>query len=145
MIEIYTDGSGTTADKPCGWAFVVVKDGEKVHEQNGSLPKGTNNVAELTAAVKGLAYAALNYRDEEVILVSDSQLVLGYASGGYKIKALHLADLYCKLRKLYNYLEADGRWVKGHSGDEYNELCDKLAKSARLGEADESKQKREKT
>lgn len=141
MIEIYTDGSGTTAEKPCGWAFVVVKDGEKLHEQCGSLPKGTNNVAELTAAVKGLAYALLNHSDEEIVLVSDSQLVLGYASGEYRIKAMHLSQLYCKLRRLYNHLSAEGRWVKGHSGNEYNELCDKLAKSARLEELYGSQEK----
>ena len=134
MIEVYTDGSGTTANTPCGWGFVIVKDGEKIHEQSGSLPKGTNNVAELTAAVKGLAYVVLNHKDEDVVLVSDSQLVLGYASGNYRLKAMHLTELYCKLRRLYNHLGADGRWVKGHSGDEHNERCDELAKTARLEE-----------
>jgi ribonuclease HI len=136
MIEIYTDGSGTTSDKPCGWAFVIVKDGIKIHEQNGSLPKGTNNVAELTAAVKGLAYAVLNHNGEDIVLVSDSQLVLNYANGNYRIKAIHLVNLYRNLRKLYDHLGAEGRWVKGHSGDEYNELCDKLAKSAREAESE---------
>jgi ribonuclease HI len=133
-IDIYTDGSGTTHNKACGWAFVIIKDGEKIHEQNGSLPKGTNNVAELTAAVKGLAYAVKHHDGEDITLVSDSQLVLNYANGTYRIKAMHLVNLYRKLRKLYDHLGANGRWVKGHSGDTYNELCDKLAKSAREAE-----------
>ena len=134
MIEIYTDGSGTTATKPCGWAFVIVQDGVAIHEQCGSLPKGTNNVAELTAAIKGLAYAIVQgyHTKHEITLVSDSQLVLGYADGSYKIKALHLASLYVKLKKLYTYSKATGRWVKGHTGNTNNERCDKLAKSARL-------------
>lgn len=131
MVEIYTDGSGTTANKPCGWAFVVVKDGVKVHEMSGHIDKGTNNTAELTAAVKGLAYAVLHHFGEEVVLVSDSQLVLGYADGSYRIKAVHLTQLYVALRRLYNSLNAKGRWVKGHSGEEFNERCDELAKTAR--------------
>lgn len=144
MIEVYTDGSGTTSDKPCGWAFVIVEDGEKVFEDSGYLEKGTNNVAELTAAVKGLAYVTLNKKGHDVILVSDSKLVLNYANGTYRIKAMHLTDLYCKLRRLYKHLKADGRWVKGHSGDEHNERCDELAKSARLLEGLDGKKEEEK-
>lgn len=143
MIEIYTDGSGTVGDKPCGWGYVIVEDGEKVFEDCGSLPKGTNNVAELTAAVKGLAYAALYKKGhDKYVLVSDSQLVLNYADGNYRIKAMHLTDLYCKLRRLYNHLNAEGRWVKGHSGDEHNERCDELAKTARLEQIDGEEEKK---
>lgn len=133
MIEVYTDGSGTSMDKAGGWGFVIIIDGEKVHEDNGHLEKATNNVAELTAAVMGLEYVDQNLNtNDEIVLVSDSQLVLGYANGSFKIKALHLTQLYNRLRILYKKLNAETRWVKGHSGDIYNEECDKLAKAARL-------------
>lgn len=140
-IEVYADGSGNTFDSDGGYGWRLVVDGVLLNEGNGYLVSATNNVAELTAAIKGLEAAsqyinsaALQSQDsQEVVLVADSQLVLGYASGSYKCKALHLTSLYLQLRKVYQTLGASGRWVKGHAGDEHNEACDKLAKAARVG------------
>ncbi len=138
-LEIYTDGSATTADKPGGWAFVAVLDGKELVRESGHLPSATNNVAELQAAISGLAWYgnAKNSGSPDVSqvtaveLVADSQLVLKYATGEYRCKAMHLTPLYIKLRKLYGEAKASTRWVRGHAGDHYNEVCDKLAKAAR--------------
>jgi len=136
LIEVYCDGSGNTFNSDGGYGFRIVVDGVLKHEGSGYLPKATNNVAELTAAVAGLEWVKSNMSgtlsQHNVYLVSDSQLVLGYASGAYKCKALHLTQLYIQLRKVYQEIKASGRWVKGHSGDEHNEGCDALAKAARL-------------
>ena len=137
-VEIYADGSGNTFNSDGGYGYRIVLDGALSHEGSGYLASATNNVAELTAAIEGLKYVAglrsagirQQYSDE-VILISDSQLVLGYASGRYQCKALHLTQLYIELRQLYKELNCTQRWVKGHSGDEHNEGCDKLAKAAR--------------
>lgn len=139
LVEVYSDGSATTGDKPGGFAFVVCVGGVKVAEGSGHLPKATNNVAEITAAIAGLEYVSTHDLSgvdnessvSEVVLVSDSKLVLGYASGEYQCKAMHLLPLMLKLRKLYRQLNATTRWVRGHTGDEHNERCDVLAKSAR--------------
>lgn len=135
-IEIYSDGSGNTFDSDGGWGFRLIVDGEVKKDGSGYIAKATNNVAELTAAIEGLKYVdaymkAQNISDADVTLVSDSQLVLGYASGLYKCKAIHLAQLNIELKNLYNKLSASTRWVKGHNGDEHNEACDVLAKTAR--------------
>jgi ribonuclease HI len=140
-VELYADGSGNTFDSDGGYGWRCVIDGSLHSEGNGYLTKATNNVAEITAAIVGLehVFKILNTQDvlaqgpHEVVLVSDSQLVLGYASGAYQCKALHLAPLYIKLRSIYGTTKATTRWVKGHSGDEHNEGCDRLAKAARLG------------
>lgn len=140
-IEVYADGSGNTFNSDGGYGWRLVVDGVMHSEGNGYLPSATNNVAEITAAIEGLkAAAAYTVRPEvlasgphEVSIVCDSQLVLGYASGAYKCKALHLTQLYIELKRLYKAAGASGRWVKGHAGDEHNEGCDKLAKAARLG------------
>lgn len=139
LLEIYSDGSATTGDKPGGYGFVVCVEGIKVAEGSGHIPKATNNVAELTAAISGLEYVATHdipgmdgiHTELNVVLVSDSKLVLGYATGEYQCRKPHLLPLMLKLRKLYRNLNATTRWVKGHSGDEYNERCDVLAKAAR--------------
>ena len=130
-VEIYTDGSGTSMGSPGGWAFVVIVDGVKVHEESGSEANATNNTMELTAGLKGLEYASANYAGNDIVLISDSQLVLNFAKGTWECKKLHLALLASKLNTLFKSLNATDRWVKGHSGDEHNERCDVLAGEAR--------------
>ena len=135
-IDVYSDGSGNTFDSDGGYGFRVVIDGVVTYDGSGYLPKATNNVAELMGAIKGLEkckehIASSNVVGATITLISDSMLVLGYASGKYSCKALHLTQLYIQLRQLYNELKAGQRWVKGHSGDEHNEACDKLAESGR--------------
>jgi len=130
-IEVWSDGSATTADQPGGYAFVILVDGVKVHEGSGGLQKCTNNVAELTAAKEGLEYATTTYPDADIVLVSDSMLVLNYTNGTWQCKKLHLAMLHSALRLMFKSFKITTRWVRGHTGEEYNELCDKLAKAER--------------
>ena len=144
LIEVYSDGSATTSDKPGGYGFVICLNGIKVAEGSGHLPKASNNFAEITGAIAGLEYilntdipgvdgecSGGTVQGFRVTLVSDSKLVLGYANGSYQCRARHLLPLMLKLRKLYRQLNAETRWVRGHAGDEQNEACDRLAKSAR--------------
>ena len=134
FIEVYSDGSGNTFASDGGWGYVIRINGEFLYEESGYLPIATNNTAELTAAIKGLEYVmsiAVSV-GARVELISDSQLVLGYASGKWKCKAIHLATLCVQLRKLYSKLNCSQRWERGHQGEVNNERCDELAKSARL-------------
>ena len=146
LVEIYSDGSATTADKPGGYAFVICVEGVKVAEGSGHLLKATNNVAELVAGISGLEYVATHdlsgvdgsNEPLHVVLVSDSQLVLHFADSSWNCKKPHLLPYVLKLRKLYRQLNAETRWVKGHTGDEHNERCDVLAKAARENNKDDS-------
>ena len=133
-VEIYSDGSsdGKTGGVG-GWAYLVLVDGVKVHEASGSEPNATNNSMETAGAVAGLEWVVANHPTcEDVTLISDSQLVLRWASGEYKIKAPHLIPLVIRLKRAFNKLNAKTEWVKGHSGNEFNEAADKLAKAARV-------------
>jgi ribonuclease HI len=142
LIEVYSDGSATTKDLPGGWAFVLCINSIKVAEGSGHLPKATNNVAELTAAISGLEYISthdipgLSEVDggltvPTVCLISDSKLVLGFADGSYNCRKPHLLPLMLRLRKVYRALNATNRWERGHQGEPNNERCDELAKAAR--------------
>jgi len=133
LVEVYTDGSGTSFGSPGGWAYVIVVDGVKVHEGNGSEKDATNNTMELRAAIEGLKYVKSNpqYDGADITLISDSQLVLGFATGRWECKKYHLALLAGTLNGLFKSLSAQDKWVKGHSGNLYNEMCDKLAGEAR--------------
>src|SRR5271170_5311388 len=99
-IEIYSDGSATTVDKPGGWAWVITVDGEKHSEGSGYCPNATNNDMELQGAIQGLkaslqivnstACIGISMANEtfHVVLCSDSQLTLGWASGEYRFNQL---------------------------------------------------------
>jgi len=83
---------------------------------------------ELEAAIRGLNYVVGHklHVGEEVELVSDSQYVLGLASGlSYPKKNVSQA---MELRALMKLTAASSRWIPGHSGDPVNEQCDRLAK-----------------
>lgn len=151
-VEVYTDGSATIASSPGGYGWVILVDGIKHSEGNGYMSNASNNDAELEAAIQGLAAAyrvTINNTDlnsqnlvlPETFLISDSRLVLGWASGHYKFKQVNKMDQFHKLRALIAKMKVKTRWVRGHNGDEHNERCDKLANEARTGI--EKKQKKE--
>lgn len=147
QIDVYTDGSATTKDKPGGYGYVIVIDGFKHSEGNGHMAGASNNDAEMEAAIQGLA-AALKYtktlqgedfdRGDQsmtptVTLCSDSQLALGWANGSYRFKQQDKIAKYQQLQFLVKRLNVKTKWIEGHSGHEHNERCDKLANEARLG------------
>jgi len=57
------------------------------------LGETTNNVAEYTAALEGLKKAA-ELGATEVLLRSDSQLLIHQLTGKYRVKAAHLVPLH---------------------------------------------------
>jgi ribonuclease HI len=138
-IEIYTDGSATVKTKPGGYGWVIVIDGKFHSEGSGSIPNATNNDAELEAAIIGLANAYRMLQEPqppellgrpfptEVTLVSDSQIVLGWVNGTYRFKQITKNNKYESLMRLKKSMNVQTRWVEGHTGDQWNERCDKLA------------------
>lgn len=139
----FTDGGCQGNPGPCAWGAVVIPpDGGASIEGSGFLGHGTNQIAELSAALHGIEMTPVG---AEVLLVSDSQYTLkgltewrrGWEAKGFRnSKGEIVANL--AIWKLL-YAVADQRrvrtqWVKGHSGHEHNERCDVLAAQAiRLG------------
>lgn len=132
MISIYADGSSQgNSTEPIGWAYVIVSEtGAVLAEGSGGFAVGTNNIAELTAAIEGLKKAKELALTGPLELVSDSEYTLKLANGTYiPQKNVQLAE---DLKQLTEELKADTRWVKGHAGNEFNEKCDRLAKTAKM-------------
>lgn len=148
-IEVYSDGSATIASKPGGYGWVIVVEGEKKAEGSGHMSAATNNDAELEAAIQGLA-AVLKMRLEhrfpieahEITLVTDSEIIINWATGRYRFKQAHKRHKYDQLMFLVNKLDVKTRWVEGHTGDEHNERCDYLANVARKGASEPVKKTR---
>jgi len=130
MISVYSDGSSTGRNnKPGGYGFVVVEEGVVLTWSFGGSARTTNNLMEMEGAIRGLeAVLAMGLVQpwKAIELVSDSKYTLGMASGSYSpTKNL---DSVARLRDAAVKTGCRLRWVHGHRGDTYNEMCDRLAK-----------------
>ena len=128
-IHVWTDGACTGNPGPAGVGVVIV-DGDKVDELSEYLGQGTNNIAELTAILRGLeTVAARGALARPVVVYSDSQYSIGLLTQAWKAKAN--VELVDKLRALCRKF-ADLRFVKvaGHAGIPLNERTDELARDA---------------
>ncbi len=139
-IEVYSDGSAQTAATAGGWGAVIVIDGEVRKELSGYSESATNNDMELAGAVHGLEYVWNSIMNGEipvlssadtVTLISDSEIILNWANGKYKFKQADKLPQYERLRASVKTLNVKTKWVRGHSGDRFNERCDRLANLAR--------------
>ena len=135
QVTIYTDGACSGNPGAGGYCAILMYNGaEKVI--SGSEEQTTNNRMELLAAINGLS--ALKEKCK-VDLYSDSQYLTdafnkGWLSGwverGWKTtdkKPVKNVDLWEKLISLTKTHEVNFIKVKGHSDNEFNNRCDKIA------------------
>ena len=127
MIKIYTDGAYSSLRDMGGYAFVVLKDEEKIYSYFFNEPNTTNNRMEITAVLKALYWLKeVGKLDEDIIIYTDSMYVIGSMTKNWKRNKN--VDLFSELDNIYKQFKTIVfMHVKGHSGDKYNELCDKLA------------------
>ena len=134
-VTVYTDGACRGNPGPGGWAAIIIFGGSEKLLAGGE-ESTTNNRMELQAVISALS--ALN-RKCSVSLFSDSKyfvdsMNLGWARGwklrGWKKKdgkpALN-PDLWEKILELDSLHDVTYTWVEGHSGQEFNERCDRIA------------------
>ena len=117
---------------------MIAPDGRTETDHYGFIGHGTNQIAELTAAVEGLSRVPAG---AEVELVSDSQYVLkglmewrtGWERKGFrnsKGEAVANLALWKTLFAVADARRVSTRWVRGHNGDPHNERADALANKA---------------
>jgi len=139
---IYTDGGCTGNPGPGGWAAVIINDSEQ-KELSGGSQETTNNRMELTAVIEALAYCIQKGITGETEIHTDSQYVknginswiFNWKKNGWKTaakKPVKNKDLWILLDQHNQQIDPEWFWVKGHSGDTYNELCDSLVELERL-------------
>lgn len=125
-IHVWTDGGCVPNPGPAGIGVVIV-DGKERRELSEYLGVGTNNIAELTAIIRGLE--ALPTRERPVVVYSDSAYAIGLLTQNWKPKANQ--ELVAHLRQLIRQFP-EVRFVKvaAHTGIALNERVDQLAAAA---------------
>jgi ribonuclease HI len=102
---------------------LIGPDGELITERGEGIGVATNNVAEYRAAVEGLRLAA-DFGAEEVLVRSDSRLLVEQLSGRFRVKNPTLIRLHGEVRSLVSEF-ASVRFE--HVPREFNKEADRLA------------------
>ncbi len=127
-LTIHFDGGSRGNPGPAS-AGVVIHDsdtGKPVHEAGYFLGKCTNNVAEYQGLLHALKHAG-QLKAEQLMIYSDSELLVRQVTGQYKVKSPDLKPLYTKAIEL---LHGFADWKIEHVRRDKNQRADELANLA---------------
>ena len=136
-VTIHTDGSCLSNPGPGGWAAILRwRDNER--EIVGHEPDTTNNRMELMAVIMGLnavtrAMSIDLHTDSRYVMNGVQEWMPAWKANGWKTaskKPVANQDLWQQLDEAVSRHRIRWYWVKGHAGDEFNERCDQLARTA---------------
>jgi probable phosphoglycerate mutase len=117
-------GSHTTPGE-CSAAFAVFNGSTLYASEAFYLGPGTNNFAEYQGLIRCLRWANEN-GVMNLVINSDSQLMVRQVNGEWQVKHEDLKPLYSSAYALLIRGGHTLQWVRGHSGNVGNELCDRL-------------------
>ena len=134
---IYTDGACSGNPGSGGWAAIIFnkKSGQKSKKIGGEI-ETTNNRMELIAVIEALESIP---KDSSLQIFTDSKYLINGIELwikqwkknnwiGSNKKKIKNKDLWTKLDTLSSQFHITWNWVKGHSGNKYNEEVDRLAR-----------------
>jgi len=145
-LKIFTDGGCSGNPGPGGWAYVMVLEtfqGVKMIAQNkGAVRNTTNNRMELTAVIRALrAFNRMKevprlasvYTDSQYVQKGITEWIHLWKRNSWRTsdkKPVKNQDLWKELDSLAGECSLVWEWVRGHAGNEYNELCDRMTQEA---------------
>ena len=126
-VTIHTDGAARGNPGPAAIGAVIKNEQGKIIAQiSHRIGFATNNHAEYTAIIIALE-KAIKLGAKQVIIKSDSELVVKQINGRYKVKKAVLRALYQKVIQLIGSLEG---FTVTYIPREQNRQADKLANKA---------------
>jgi ribonuclease HI len=149
-ILLYTDGAcinNGSKNALGGWAYILLWDSMKKEFWHSNFEQPTtNNRMELRSILSGLKEIKSRWISPypKIAVISDSKYCIQGASiwmynwekRGWKKREkeqvgrkhpLLNVDMWKEMFELCKILKPSFFWVKGHSGNKYNEICDELA------------------
>lgn len=147
--DIYVDGACSGNPGPAGYGIVIIPENKLPITTSAYLASATNNRAELLAIIRAIKIV---HKHNDIVpkkvytinIYSDSAYCLNpilenwinsWEKKGWKTKSytpVKNVDLWMELNELIKTSKYNINFikVKGHSGNKYNEMADKLAKEA---------------
>jgi len=131
----YTDGSCIGNPGKGGWGVALIKNDVLVSTHFGREEMTTNNRMELKGVI-----SAMELNKDITAIYTDSK----YVKNGIEVwihnwiknewmtsskRPVKNRDLWEKLYILNIKYKPEWKWVKGHSGDKWNDLVDRIAKN----------------
>lgn len=129
----YVDGSYDVTTGSFSYGMVMFHDGKEEHFskkfENSDLASMRNVAGEIEGARAAMQYC-LDKGIKSVTIYHDYIGIAAWCTGEWKAKQEGTMDYALFYRAASLHVDIRFRKVKGHSGDTYNELADKLAKEA---------------
>ena len=136
-LVIYTDGACSGNPGKGGWGAVLISNNNEEYLSGNSIMT-TNNKMELTAAIEALQSIKIKsnieiHTDSQYVKNGINLWINNWKKNGWKNaakKPVANKDLWIALDTSVSNHNVVWFWVKGHSGNHYNEIADKLAVKA---------------
>lgn len=133
-VTIYTDGACSGNPGKGGWGAVLLF-GNHQKDLSGFSPETTNNKMELTAVIESLralkeSCSVQLYTDSIYVKDGITKWIHNWEKNNWKTadkKPVKNKELWQSLQQQVFRHAIQWNWVKGHSGDKWNEYVDALA------------------
>mgnify|MGYP001189465466 FL=1 len=126
--KMYIDGAADLNTQTSGIGGIIYKDGEEIFTFSEYLHDLTNNEAEYSSLIHGLK-SLLKLSILNIVIYSDSELVVKQINGEYKVKNSRMRKLYDQTHSLLANFQ---KWQLLHVLRDKNTVADKLATEGRL-------------
>ncbi|MGL4763295.1 MAG: ribonuclease H family protein [Sarcina sp.] len=133
-LRIYVDGSFMPCKENFSFGLVAIKDGEILHTDKG-VGEDADSIAlrnvsgEVMGAMKAVEYAVGN-EYKEVTICYDYQGIECWALGTWKRNRVLTQKYNEFMKENMKKIKINFMKIKGHSGDKFNDMADRLAKAA---------------
>lgn len=133
-LTAYVDGSFSLEKKNYSYGMVCIENGEVIFTDKG-VGTDQNAIAlrnvsgEVNGAMKAVEYAIEN-RFKQITIVFDYQGIESWALGTWKRNNDITKNYNEFMQDKMKEIKINFKKVKGHSGDKFNDIADKLAKEA---------------